>query len=137
MPTKVRLALGLMWLLWAWNAIRLFLAWLVVTRSDQPNTTALGVLYVAVLVPYALLIRAVASGRNWARLTYSGLTVIGIGMIVLEWFLGGLTSPQQLLGAVLVIIVHSTVLACLFHSSSGTWFNKSNKNAIRTMEPTP
>jgi hypothetical protein len=136
MPTKIRLALGLMWLLWTWNAVRLLLAWLVVIRSGLPNTTALGIIYALVLVPYALLIWAVTLGRNWARFTYSGLAVIGVVMIFWEWFLGGLTSPQRMIWAGLVIIVHSTVLACLFHSSSRPWFNKSGGNATKTMEPT-
>lgn len=127
MPTRVRLALGLMWLMWAVGAIYLLGAWLVVTRSGLPNTAALGIIYVVVLVLYAILIRAVAMGRNWARVTYSALAVMGIGLIVWEWFLGGLNSRQVLIKAGLVI-VYSTVLVCIFHSSSGPWFNKSRGN---------
>jgi hypothetical protein len=127
MPTRVRLALGLMWLVWAVSAIYFLGAWLVVIRSDLPNTTALGIIYVVVLVLYAILIRAVTRGRNWARITYSGLAGIGIGLIAWEWFLGGLNSRQVLIKAGLVI-VYSTVLVCLFHSSSGPWFNRSDGN---------
>lgn len=129
MPTKIRLALGLMWLLYGWNAIRLLLVWRVVIRADLPITVPLGIIYFVVSVLYVLLIRAVALGRNWARFTYSGLAVIGVGRIVWEWFYGGLTSPLWLIGGGLVILVHSTVLACLYHSSSRPWFNKRATSA--------
>lgn len=128
MPTKVRLASGLMWLIWAAGAMYLLGAWLAASRSGLPGATTLGIIYAIVLVALAVLIRAVTLGRNWARLTYSGLAVIAVGSIVRAWFHGGLT-PTQLLIAAGLVIAYSTVLVFLFHSSSAPWFNKSGGNA--------
>jgi hypothetical protein len=128
MPREVRLALGLMWLIWAAGAVYLLGAWLEAARSALPNATMLGIIYSVVMVALVLLIRAVSLGRNWARLTYSALAVIAIGSIAWAWFRGGLTPTQLLIGAGLVI-AYSTVLFFLFHSSSGLWFNRSGRNA--------
>lgn len=38
MPTKVRLAAGLMWLMWAVGAVYMLGGWLVVVRAGLPNT---------------------------------------------------------------------------------------------------
>lgn len=127
MPTKVRLAVGLMWLIWVQGAFYLLGAWLVAIRSGL-SSAPLGVIYLVVLALGVILIRAVTLGRNWARFTYSGLAVIAVGSIVREWFRGGFTSTQLLIGAGLVI-AYSTILAFLFHSSSGPWFNKSGGSA--------
>jgi uncharacterized membrane protein len=128
MPPKVRLALGLMWFVWAAGAIHLLAAWLEASRSAMPSATMLGIIYAVILVALVFLIRAVSLGRNWARLTYSGLAVIAVGSIVRAWFRGGLTPTQLLIGAGL-IIAYSTILVFLFHSSSGRWFSKPAGNA--------
>jgi hypothetical protein len=117
-----------MWLIWAAGAVYLLGAWLEAARSGLPNATMLGIIYSVVMVALVLLIRAVSLGRNWARLTYSGLVVIAIGSIAWAWFRGGLTPTQLLIGAGLVI-AYSTVLFFLFHSSSGLCFNRSGRNA--------
>jgi hypothetical protein len=128
MPPKVRLALGLMWIIWAAGAIHLLAGWLEASRSALPSATMPGIIYVAILVALVFLIRAVGLGRNWAGLTYSGLAAIAVGSIVLAWFRGAL-NPTQLLMEGGLIIAYSTILVFLFHSSSGRWFNKRDGNA--------
>jgi hypothetical protein len=128
MPPRVRLALGLMWLIWAAGAIYLLATWLEASRSALPSASMLGISYATILVALVFLIRAVGLGRKWARLTYSGLAVIAVGSIVRAWFRGGLTQTQLLIGAGL-IIAYSTILVFLFHSNSGHWFNKPRGNA--------
>jgi hypothetical protein len=127
MPPKVRLALGLMWIIWAAGTIHLLGRWLEASRSALPGATMLGIIYAVISVALVFLIRAVGLGRNWARLTYSGQAAIAVGAIVLAWFRGGSTPTQLLIGGGL-IIAYSTILVFLFHSSSGRWFNKPGVN---------
>ena len=113
-----------MWLIWAGGAFYALGAWLEVSREGMPNATVLAIAYAIVLGALAILIRAITLGRNWARLTYSGLAVLAVAAIVRTWF-GGSMSRTQLLTSAAVVIAYATVLFLLFLSGSAPWFKKS------------
>jgi hypothetical protein len=123
-PTEVRFATALMWLIWAGGAFYALGAWLEVSRKGVPNATVLAITYAIVLVALAILIRAVTLGRNWARLTYSGLAVLAVAAIVRTWFAASMSRTQLLISAA-VVIAYATVLFLLFLSGSAPWFKKS------------
>lgn len=126
MPTKVQIATVLMWLIWVCGTVYLVGGWLVAMRTGYTAQIGLASVYVIVLTLLALLIRAVMSGQNWARITYAVLAVIAITSIVMSWISA---SPfMKVVGGILVI-AYSIILTLLFHSTSRPWFSRSARNA--------
>ena len=128
MPTKIRIAVILMSLVWAAGAVYILAAWFQAKRLGIPSTTMLAISYSLILLLLALLVRAVALGGRLARTLYSVLAVIAVGSIVVGWLSGTTSSFQFLVGAPLVVL-YATILALLFHSESAPWFDKRRRNA--------
>jgi len=127
MPPKVTLATRLMWFLWFSSVAFMIFNLSVAARLPQPPIVSLTIMSLVAAVLLALLIRAVARGRNWARITYSVLVVFGILIIVMGW-VRGVTLTRSLISAALVV-TYSGILWLLFHSGSASWFQKTRGNA--------
>jgi hypothetical protein len=128
MPTKVRIAVILMSLVWTVGVVYMLTTWFQAKRLGIPSTTMLAISWSLIMLLLALLIRAVALGGRLARTLYSVLAVIAVGSIVAGWFIGTTSAVQLLVGAPLVVL-YATILALLFHSESAPWFNKQRRNA--------
>ena len=126
MPTKVRIATVLMWLIWVAGTVYSLGAWMLAKRTGYPAHALLVSIYVIVLTLLALLIRAVMAGRNWARITYAVLAVFAITSIVLSWI--SANPVMKAVGGTLVI-AYSVILTLLFHSASRSWFSRPARNA--------
>jgi hypothetical protein len=119
---KVRIATVLMWLIWVAGTVYFLGAWAVAKRTGYPALALLASIHVIVLTLLALLIRAVMSGRNWARIMYAALAVFAIASIVLSWI--SANPVMKVVGGTLVI-AYSIILTLLFHSASQSWFSRS------------
>ena len=126
MPTKVRIATVLMWLIWVAGTVYSLGAWMMARRTGYPALVLLASIYVIVVALLALLIRAVMAGRNWARITYAVLAVIAITAIIFSWISSN--PVMKVVGGTLVI-AYSIILTLLFHSASRSWFSKPARNA--------
>jgi hypothetical protein len=86
----------------------------------------LGITFAVVGAALALLIRAVMSGRNWARIIYALLALFAIASIAFGWL--GASPAMKVVGGALVI-AYATILTLLFHSTSKPWFSKVARKA--------
>jgi hypothetical protein len=118
-----------MTLLWAGGAFYLGYAWSVAWRAAMPGTTVLAVSYLMVIALLGLLIRAVAKGRNWARVTYAIFAVLGIVSIALTWLQAEALPLITTLLLVAVPLAYITILALLFHPLSAPWFDRARGDA--------
>ncbi len=129
MPTKVLLAIRLMAVLWATGSLYLCFAWVTAWRSGIPGTTVLAVSYSIVIVLLGLLIRAVSKGRNWARITYTVIAVLGIVSISLSWFRAEALSVPAMILLLAVPATYVVVVGLLFHPTVRPWFNRTPSDA--------
>jgi hypothetical protein len=115
-----------MWLFWAIGAVYLATRVYLAVQLALTGIVALSITHLVVLGLLALLIRAVARGRNWARITYSLFVAIASLLTVV----GPLFSPEQLpapqrLLSGLLVIGYVVIIWLLFQADSAPWFKKS------------
>jgi hypothetical protein len=128
-PTKVLLATRLMGVLWSLGSLYLCFAWMTAWRSGNPGTTVLAASYLVIIVLLGLLIRAVAKGRNWARITYAAIAVLGVVSIALTWLRAeALTFPGTLL-LLAVPVAYIVIVGLLFHPTARPWFKRTPSDA--------
>jgi hypothetical protein len=126
MPVTVRTAAILMWLLWVSGVVCGVLIWLPAYRMGRTEQVLPGLLYIAILLLFALLIRAITRGRNWARITYAAFAIFAIVVLVRGSIssVGSGTGTQLMFGASL--IAYGAVLILLYQSSANKWFKQAN-----------
>lgn len=119
-----------MWLFWAVGAIYLVASLYLVMQTGLPGQVPLAIGYALVIGLLALLIRAVAKGRNWARITYSVLVAAASLLIVVGLLFAPekLSTARQLLSGLLVAS-YAVIIWLLFHRDSSYWFKKDRASA--------
>ena len=126
MPTSVRAATILMWLVWAGGVAYGASTWFLAKQMGGSGLVVLGTVYVVVFLFLAFLIRAVMKTRNWARITYSVLAVVAVITIALGLFSEASSDTgSRLIGGAL-LLAYVAILVLLFHSTANPWFKKSN-----------
>lgn len=121
-PRTVTVAVYLLWASIAIGAVKIPLD--LPTLSAMPNPGLIWSIVVLVLVFFCFLILKISAGRNWARITYLVLFLIGlipaIPTLTAEFgrspILGILTIAQAIMQAYAVFL--------LFTNPGKTWFQK-------------
>ena len=126
MPTAIRTVAVLMWLLWLSGVVCGVLIWLPAYRMGMTEQVVPGIAYITLLLLFALLIRAVTRGRNWARITYAIFAIFAI-VVLVRGAISSTTSgtvTQLLFGVSL--IAYGAILILLFRPSANKWFSRAN-----------
>ncbi len=128
-PHKVSIALTLLWIVIAVGVISSIFNFSSSLEIANASGLGLGWLIFTLYFTYVLLaffIWKIGQGRNWARITYLVLFIIGVPFTIY----GYLTSEVSTLSIVLGIagmIVQIVALVFLFQEKSSEWFNFMKK----------
>lgn len=129
-PAKIDRALHIMWVLWAIGSLYLVGAFVFGATGGTIETNilvSLGLLYLLVIVMLAFLIRAVSSGKNWARVTYGVLASLSSILIVLaNLFSARINLPKSII-SLLFVAAYISVIWILFQRASTDWFRQMSE----------
>lgn len=131
-PRNVVIALRIMWVLWAMGALYLITAFALgisagVVGSDL--ALGLGIMYLAVIAALGFLVHSVSKGKNWARLTYTALACVSIGLTALALIGGTRLTPIFTVIALGVIASYVIILWLLYQGDAAAWFKRSRTSA--------
>jgi hypothetical protein len=131
-PSQVVIAIQVMWAMLAIAGVVTLIPAAVVTLVHGGTSVfALvpSIVTVVIIVLLALLIRAVSSGRNWARVLYGAFAFIAILAVAASFFSGSGLTLLAVLFRVGLIAIYVFVLYLLFHPTSNQWFRSPNATA--------
>jgi len=131
-PSQVVIAIRVMWMMLAIASVMIVIpATVVMLVHGGTSVFALApsLLAVVIITLVALLIRAVSSGRNWARMLYGALAVIAILAIAASFFSGSELALVAILLRIILIALYGFVLHLLFHPTSNQWFRSPDAAA--------
>ena len=130
-PSSVTLAVRLLWL-----SLVIGIGGLFVAPRQVPGVAGIVVVAVIGLIVfgiYAWLIAKIGAGRNWARITYTVLTVIGYLVVVFTWnqqLASFKASPISAVISGVNAAINLYVLYLLYTKTSKPWFS-SGVQAVR------
>jgi hypothetical protein len=128
-PDKVFIAIELLWISVALSVISIIFSFS--SSLEVANASGLGFLWLIVTLCLSFFLMAffiwkIGQGKNWARITYLVLLIIGFPFTIYSYF----TSALSVLAIVLSIFQEAMLIVALvflFQKSSSDWF-KSIKN---------
>ena len=134
MPEKVTTAVNLLWVSLALGIVRGFLEFSNTVKSlSEQGISEIGyiIMIIVALAIFGFFIIMIGKGKNWARITYLVIFLVGVIFSVFSIFdafsisfISGILSIAQ-------IVLPIISLVFLFDKSSSKWFN-SYKNGQRT-----
>jgi len=123
-PNKVFIAVTLLWLLFATSVISSIFNFSSTLEKVNASGVDLGRLIFTLcftLFFLAFLIWKIGRGRNWARITYLILFIIGVPMTIYGYFILS-TSSFSIIQGIVGAIVNLLALILLFQKESSEWF---------------
>jgi hypothetical protein len=121
-PSTIGLALGLLWVGLVIGPLKLVLNWAyLVSRSG----VAFNVLVVGVASAfYCFLVWKIGEGKNWARIAFLALFVLGVAPYI--FILRSEFARSPLLGtmSILQAVIQGSALFLLFTSPGNEWFRQ-------------
>lgn len=128
-PANVGRALCIMWVMWAIGflfTIEFFVSGVIDGTIESNFAVSFGFMLLSVIVLLALLIRAVSSGKNWARIIYGVLASLSMLVLLAHLFLfsSGINDPISIIIFLLHVAVYTTVIWLLFKRASTDWFRR-------------
>jgi len=118
-----------MWLLWLLGFAYLGFNLYTVIRLGLHVPVSLGVMYLLAIVLLALLIHAVAVGRNWARVVYTVMAVVAILIIGLSLIRAAQTPWPRAIFLAVFLVAYGAILWLLYRADSVLWFRKDRLGA--------
>jgi hypothetical protein len=126
-PTNIGRALRIMWVMWAIGflfAIEFFVSGVIDGTIESNFAVAIGFMILSASVLLALLIRAVSTGKSWARITYGVFTSLSILVFLARLFSSGINDPISIIILLLHVAVYTSVIWLLFQRASTDWFRR-------------
>jgi hypothetical protein len=126
-PANVGRALRIMWVIWAIGfllAITFFVSGLIDGTIESNIAVALGFMILSPIVLLALLIRAVSSGKNWARITYGVFTSLSLLVGLAHLFSTGINDLISIIIFLFHVAVYISLIWLLFQRASTDWFRR-------------
>ena len=129
MPNKVSMAVTLLWIVIAVGVISSTFNFS--SSLEIANASGLGLGWLIFTLYFTFLLLAffvwkIGQGKNWARITYLILFIIGVPFTIYSY----LTSVVSMLSIILGIvgmIVQIIALVFLFQKQSSDWFNSKTR----------
>lgn len=127
-PSQVIWAVRLMWAMWTmWSLGSAYLLVMlgVAAANAFPSTLLLGTVYLLVIIALAALVRAVATGKEWARIVYASFACLSIFTALGQLVAGLGDSIWQSAISIFMVAAYSLVVGLLFHPRARQWFRRS------------
>lgn len=122
-PRQVDRAVRLLWIVLALGVVNSALQWRVLAASPASLATILLVQALGIGIAAWLTIK-ISGGRNWARITYLVMAVIGLPMIVLSLPATFNVSPISGVVTLVQIGLQITALYLVFSEPGREWFRR-------------
>lgn len=129
-PDKVSTAVNMLWIMIALGIIHLVLYYLNLIQIESLNEISSSVVLftnIFSLAFLAFLIHKIGEGRNWARITFLVLFIIGIPLAVPSLFQSLMVNPISGFLSVGGTILQIIALIFLFQKPSSDWFKSKKK----------
>lgn len=121
-PNKANTAVILLYVAWALGVLRAFLGAPAISHLGSEGQAGAAVAIVVVIFAIMLFfIIMTGKGRNWARITFLVLYIIGTVMMVVGLVSGAPFGAAALMDVVQVIL-QLVALVMLFSAESNAWF---------------
>ena len=124
-PDKVSTALTLLWITIAVGVVRSFMEFSNTLESVSAQGFGLGFVIFTTFFTLAILaffIFMIGKGKNWARITFLVLFIIGIPFAVLPLFQSLLTNPFSGILGIGQTILQIVAIVFLFQKPASDWF---------------
>ena len=128
-PPSIVFATKLMWLLWLLGFASLSFNLYTALRLEPHVPVSLGIMYLLAVVLLALLIHAVAVGRNWARVVYTVMAVVAVLIIGLSLIRAAQTPWPRAIFLAVFLVAYGAILWLLYRADSAPWFRKDRLGA--------
>jgi hypothetical protein len=122
-PPEVTRAVLLIWISIGLGILGLFIA----PREMPFGWVGIGIVALLTLAIWAWIITKIARGRNWARITYLVLIVLGYGSMAFTWQVQIATLKASPLSAVLTVVeavIAVYAIYLLFSGPASAWFRR-------------
>ena len=131
-PANVSRALCIMWVMWAIGSlftIEFFVSGVTDGTIKSNLAVSFGFMLLSVIVLLALLIRAVSSGKNWARIIYGVFASLSMVVYLVHLFLfsSGINDTIPIIIFFLHVAVYTSVIWLLFQRASNDWFRQMSE----------
>jgi len=128
-PDKVSTAITLLWVMIAVGVISSIFNFS--NSLEIANASGLGLWWLIFTLYFSLLFLAfliwkIGQGKNWARITYLVLFILGVPMTIYGYLTSAINTFTIILGLA-GMIVHVVVLVFLFQKQSSDWFKSMKK----------
>lgn len=133
-PNKVSIAITLLWITIAIGVIRSIMEFsnlleVAIARGFGPKFVIFTTFFALAIV--AFLIFMIGMGKNWARITFLVLFIVGIPFTVLPLSKSLLTNLFSGVLGIGQIILQIIALIFLFQKPSSDWFKSMKKRSTR------
>jgi hypothetical protein len=121
-PKAVAIAVLILWL-----ALAIGLISLVVRLSQTAQPVSSGLLYSILAIAFAVMaffVYKISQGRNWARITYLVLMLLGMFRTVPSLVSAIDRAPGAGALSAIVVVAQLVAIALLFTGSSNAWFRR-------------
>ena len=128
-PDKVSTAIILLWIVIAAGVISSIFNFSSSLEIANASGFGLGWLIFTLYFTYLLLaffIWKIGQGRNWARITYLVLFILGVPMTIYSYLISAISTLSIILG-IAGAIVQIIALIFLFQKQSSDWFKSKKK----------
>lgn len=122
-PASIKTAVLLMWTAFLLSIITSYAR----VNSSEPGF-ALPIIYLFMIVYFlllALIVYQTSRGRNWARITYVVLTLLGWYGTIVEPIMSIKRAPVVGLLSIALIVLGLIAIILLFMPASNLWFKQS------------
>jgi len=128
-PDKVFIAIELLWIVIAVGVISSIVSFS--SSLEIANASGFGLLWLIFTLCFSFLLMAffiwkIGQGRNWARVTYLVLFLIGFPMTIYSYFISSL-SVLTIILSIFQMILQIVAFVFLFQKSSSDWFKSINE----------
>ncbi len=128
-PEKVSTALNLLWIMVAIGVIvSIFYFSDSLGRFNAAGGSLGGLIFTLWFIYLVLvfLIWKIGQGRNWARITFLVLFIIGVPMTIYDYLTAALNA-LEIVSGIVSMILQTVALVFLFQKPSSDWFNSVKK----------
>ena len=131
-PSKANTAIILLYVAWGLGALRALLGAPGISHLPTPDQAGAAVAIVVVILAIMLFfIFMISKGRNWARITFLVLFIIGTVMMVVGLVSGAPFGAAALMDVVQVLI-QLVALVMLFSGESNAWFQSAKVDKAKS-----
>jgi hypothetical protein len=124
-PAKVAIAVGLLWLTLLLQAAALTFLWRLFRLFSTEMYVVAGVV-TAIWALVAFFVAMIERGRNWARITYLVVFLLGLPFSAFSIATNYEQAPLLALSGIVQALLQLAAMVMLFAPPAGAWFRGEN-----------